>query len=73
MLIEDVVNYFGNGNYAAASKRLGKSRTTASKWKEHGDHVPAYIALLAEALSGGALQFDKEYYQAELLEKFNAK
>lgn len=75
MLIEDVVNYFGNGSMQATCKVFKLNKSSAHAWKRigNGKLVPVNIALLAEKLSGGKLKFDKAPYQAELLEKFNAK
>lgn len=75
MLIEDVVNYFGNGSMQATCRVLKLNKSSAHAWGRIGDgvHVPVKIALLAEELSGGKLKFDKAPYQADLLEKFNSK
>lgn len=67
----DVINHFGGDGHGAMSrtaKKFGRSKSAASKWLLH-DHVPVDIALMADKLSGGVLQFDKEHYQAELLKK----
>lgn len=75
MLIEDVVNYFGNGSMQATCRVFKLNKSSAHAWKRigNGKLVPMNIALIAEVLSEGDLPFDKAPYQAELLEKFKAK
>ena len=72
MKVTDVIRHFGGeperGAVARTAKVFNRNPSAVSKWLLT-EHVPVDVALIADKLSGGVLQFDKEHYQAELLKK----